>query len=59
MVFNVFSFLCGDGKGSMHQIGRLFAQIEEAGLKPNLSSYSAALECMGRHSATSPRVINR
>ncbi|KAL2089920.1 hypothetical protein ACEWY4_014608 [Coilia grayii] len=46
-------------KGTVSQIGRLFAMIEEAGLKPNLSSYAAALECMGRHPSTSPHVINR
>ncbi|KAH1174492.1 DNA-directed RNA polymerase, mitochondrial [Mauremys mutica] len=35
-------------KGSLNQIGRLFFMLEEAGLKPNLSCYAAALECMGR-----------
>ncbi|XP_048108614.1 DNA-directed RNA polymerase, mitochondrial isoform X2 [Alosa alosa] len=46
-------------RGSISQIGRIFTLIEEAGLKPNLSSYSAALECMGRHPETSPHVIDR
>ncbi|XP_063057462.1 DNA-directed RNA polymerase, mitochondrial [Engraulis encrasicolus] len=46
-------------KGTVSQIGRLFAMIEEAGLKPNLSSYAAALECMGRQPSTSSHVINR
>ncbi|MBN3303172.1 RPOM protein, partial [Amia calva] len=46
-------------KGSLNQIGFLFVMLEEAGLKPNLSSYCAALECMGRHGSCSPRVINR
>uniref|UniRef100_A0A667X041 DNA-directed RNA polymerase n=1 Tax=Myripristis murdjan TaxID=586833 RepID=A0A667X041_9TELE len=32
---------------------------KEAGLKPNLGSYCAALECMGRTPNCSPRVINR
>uniref|UniRef100_A0A8C7QDV9 DNA-directed RNA polymerase n=1 Tax=Oncorhynchus mykiss TaxID=8022 RepID=A0A8C7QDV9_ONCMY len=36
-------------KGSLNQIGRMFILIEEAGLKPNLGSYCAALECMGRN----------
>uniref|UniRef100_A0A8C7VM29 DNA-directed RNA polymerase n=1 Tax=Oncorhynchus mykiss TaxID=8022 RepID=A0A8C7VM29_ONCMY len=35
-------------KGSLNQIGRMFILVEEAGLKPNLTSYCAALECMGR-----------
>lgn len=35
-------------KGSLNQIGRLFFMLEEAGLKPNLSCYAAALECLGR-----------
>ncbi|XP_031430295.1 DNA-directed RNA polymerase, mitochondrial isoform X1 [Clupea harengus] len=46
-------------RGSLSQIRRLFALIEEAGLKPNLSSYSAALECMARHPDTSSQVIDR
>uniref|UniRef100_A0A671LYK3 DNA-directed RNA polymerase n=1 Tax=Sinocyclocheilus anshuiensis TaxID=1608454 RepID=A0A671LYK3_9TELE len=33
---------------SFNHIRRLFVLIEEAGLKPNVASYSAALECMGR-----------
>ncbi|CAB1324424.1 unnamed protein product, partial [Coregonus sp. 'balchen'] len=45
-------------KGSLNQIGRMFILVEEAGLKPNLSSYCAALECMGRTPNCSPRVIN-
>ncbi|AWP11147.1 putative DNA-directed RNA polymerase mitochondrial [Scophthalmus maximus] len=46
-------------KGTLNQIGRLFILLEEAGLKPNLGSYSAALECMGRNPSCSPRVITR
>ncbi|XP_053490476.1 DNA-directed RNA polymerase, mitochondrial [Ictalurus furcatus] len=46
-------------KGSVNHIGRLFTMVEEAGLKPNLASYSAALECMGRNPDTSSRTINR
>ncbi|XP_071010028.1 DNA-directed RNA polymerase, mitochondrial-like isoform X2 [Oncorhynchus clarkii lewisi] len=46
-------------KGSLNQIGRMFILIEEAGLKPNLGSYCAALECMGRNPDCSPHVINR
>ncbi|XP_069503971.1 DNA-directed RNA polymerase, mitochondrial isoform X2 [Ambystoma mexicanum] len=45
-------------KGSLQPIGRLFSMMEEAGLKPTLSSYAAALECMGRGNL-SPRVIGR
>ncbi|TSK53675.1 DNA-directed RNA polymerase, mitochondrial [Bagarius yarrelli] len=46
-------------KGSVLHIGRLFVMIEEAGLKPNMASYCAALECMGRNPETSTRTINR
>ncbi|XP_027025575.2 DNA-directed RNA polymerase, mitochondrial isoform X1 [Tachysurus fulvidraco] len=46
-------------KGSVNHIGRLFAMVEEAGLKPNIASYCAALECMGRNPETSTRTINR
>uniref|UniRef100_A0A8C8EGB1 DNA-directed RNA polymerase n=1 Tax=Oncorhynchus tshawytscha TaxID=74940 RepID=A0A8C8EGB1_ONCTS len=46
-------------KGSLNQIGRMFILVEEAGLKPNLTSYCAALECMGRTPNCSPKVINR
>uniref|UniRef100_A0A6Q2YNN7 DNA-directed RNA polymerase n=1 Tax=Esox lucius TaxID=8010 RepID=A0A6Q2YNN7_ESOLU len=45
--------------GSLKQIGRMFILVEEAGLKPNLSSYCAALECMGRTPNCPPRFINR
>ncbi|MCI4383510.1 hypothetical protein PGIGA_G00027250 [Pangasianodon gigas] len=46
-------------KGSVNHIGRLFVLVEEAGLKPNLVSYAAALECMGRNPETSSRTVNR
>ncbi|KAK1157113.1 DNA-directed RNA polymerase, mitochondrial isoform X1 [Acipenser oxyrinchus oxyrinchus] len=46
-------------KGSLGHIGRLFVLVEEAGLKPNLDSYTAALECMGRSPHCSNRVISR
>ncbi|XP_030640261.1 DNA-directed RNA polymerase, mitochondrial [Chanos chanos] len=46
-------------KGAPNQIGRLFVLLEEAGLKPNISSYSAALECMGRNPQCSAQIINR
>uniref|UniRef100_A0A3Q3K9W5 DNA-directed RNA polymerase n=1 Tax=Monopterus albus TaxID=43700 RepID=A0A3Q3K9W5_MONAL len=36
-------------KGTLNQIGRMFILLEEAGLKPNLGSYCAALESMGRN----------
>ncbi|XP_056460639.1 DNA-directed RNA polymerase, mitochondrial isoform X1 [Gadus chalcogrammus] len=45
-------------KGTLNQIGRIFILVEEAGLKPNLGSYCAALECMGR-SESCPRVVSR
>uniref|UniRef100_A0AAV2L0R0 DNA-directed RNA polymerase n=1 Tax=Knipowitschia caucasica TaxID=637954 RepID=A0AAV2L0R0_KNICA len=45
-------------KGTLNNIGRIFLLLEEAGLKPNLGSYCAALECMGR-SSSSPQVIAR
>ncbi|XP_053177815.1 DNA-directed RNA polymerase, mitochondrial [Scomber japonicus] len=46
-------------KGTLNQIGRMFILLEEANLKPNLGSYCAALECMGRNPNCSPEVINR
>ncbi|XP_038136706.1 DNA-directed RNA polymerase, mitochondrial isoform X1 [Cyprinodon tularosa] len=46
-------------KGLLNQIGRIFILLEEAGLKPNIGSYSAALECMGRSPNCSPKVISR
>ncbi|XP_019936903.2 DNA-directed RNA polymerase, mitochondrial [Paralichthys olivaceus] len=46
-------------KGLLHQIGRIFILVEEAGFKPNLGSYSAALECMGRIPSCSPKIITR
>ncbi|XP_029286255.1 DNA-directed RNA polymerase, mitochondrial [Cottoperca gobio] len=46
-------------KGTLNQIGRIFILLEEAGLKANLASYSAALECMGRNPNCSPNVITR
>uniref|UniRef100_A0A8C8A189 DNA-directed RNA polymerase n=1 Tax=Oryzias sinensis TaxID=183150 RepID=A0A8C8A189_9TELE len=46
-------------KGILNQIGRIFILLEEAGLKPNLGSYSAALECMGRNPNCSPKAISR
>ncbi|XP_066492068.1 DNA-directed RNA polymerase, mitochondrial [Tiliqua scincoides] len=45
-------------KGALNQVGRLFHLLEEAGLKPNLDSYVAALQCMGR-SYVHPQVIAR
>ncbi|XP_040273449.1 DNA-directed RNA polymerase, mitochondrial [Bufo bufo] len=35
-------------ESSLAQIGRLFVMLKEASLKPNLGSYAAALEAMGR-----------
>ncbi|KAM6962613.1 uncharacterized protein FYW47_008290 [Aplochiton taeniatus] len=46
-------------KASLNQIGRMFILVEEAGLRPNLASYCAALECMGRNPTCSSRIINR
>ncbi|KAF7655790.1 hypothetical protein LDENG_00050760 [Lucifuga dentata] len=46
-------------KGSLNQIGRIFILLEEAGLKPNMGSYCAALECMGRNPNCSQWVITR
>uniref|UniRef100_A0A674DYG5 DNA-directed RNA polymerase n=1 Tax=Salmo trutta TaxID=8032 RepID=A0A674DYG5_SALTR len=45
-------------KGSLNQIGRMFILVEEAGLKPNLGSYCAALECMGRNPDCSPHCVS-
>uniref|UniRef100_A0A674IWT7 DNA-directed RNA polymerase n=1 Tax=Terrapene triunguis TaxID=2587831 RepID=A0A674IWT7_9SAUR len=44
-------------KGSLNKIGRLFFMLEEAGLKPNLSCYAAALECMGRTQAPATVIL--
>ncbi|XP_028260251.1 DNA-directed RNA polymerase, mitochondrial [Parambassis ranga] len=46
-------------KGTLNQIGRIFILLEEAGLKPNVGSYFAALECMGHNPNCSPKVISR
>ncbi|XP_053558818.1 DNA-directed RNA polymerase, mitochondrial [Bombina bombina] len=35
-------------QGSLSYIGQVFSMLEEAGVKPNISSYAATLECMGR-----------
>ncbi|XP_072517016.1 DNA-directed RNA polymerase, mitochondrial [Salminus brasiliensis] len=44
-------------KMSLHQIQQLFILLEEAGLKPDVASYCAALECMGRSPMRSKQVI--
>ncbi|XP_061322660.1 DNA-directed RNA polymerase, mitochondrial [Pezoporus flaviventris] len=36
-------------KGCLQRINSLFSMLESAGLRPNLDSYAAALECMGRN----------
>ncbi|KAM6039800.1 DNA-directed RNA polymerase, mitochondrial isoform 2-T2 [Theristicus caerulescens] len=36
-------------KGHLQHINRLFFMLESVGLRPNLDSYAAALECMGRN----------
>uniref|UniRef100_A0A8C6T0L7 DNA-directed RNA polymerase n=1 Tax=Neogobius melanostomus TaxID=47308 RepID=A0A8C6T0L7_9GOBI len=50
-------------QGKLDQIGHIFILLQEAGLKPNLGSYSAALECMGRNTnfvcVVSPRCLNQ
>ncbi|XP_035379242.1 DNA-directed RNA polymerase, mitochondrial isoform X1 [Electrophorus electricus] len=46
-------------KGLLSWIRRTFVLLEEARLKPNVATYCAALECMGRKSECSPRVISR
>ncbi|NXD70737.1 RPOM protein, partial [Eolophus roseicapillus] len=35
-------------KGCLQRINHLFSLLESAGLQPNLDSYAAALECLGR-----------
>ncbi|XP_068599627.1 DNA-directed RNA polymerase, mitochondrial [Brachionichthys hirsutus] len=44
--------------GKLDMIGRTFMLLEEAGLKPNLGSYCALLECMGRNMC-SPETVAR
>uniref|UniRef100_A0A8P4KTD6 DNA-directed RNA polymerase n=1 Tax=Dicentrarchus labrax TaxID=13489 RepID=A0A8P4KTD6_DICLA len=46
-------------KGSLTKIGHLFVLLEELGLKPNVGSYSAVLECMGRSPDCSPEIVTR
>lgn len=46
-------------QGTLNHIGRIFILLEEAGLKANLGSYCAALECMGRNDNCYPGVISR
>ncbi|XP_033926596.1 DNA-directed RNA polymerase, mitochondrial isoform X1 [Melopsittacus undulatus] len=36
-------------KGRLQRINYLFSMLESAGLQPNLDSYAAALECLGRN----------
>ncbi|KAM9174522.1 DNA-directed RNA polymerase, mitochondrial isoform 3-T3 [Mergus octosetaceus] len=38
-------------KGCLHRLNRVLSMLESAGLRPNLDSYAAALECMGRSQA--------
>ncbi|XP_043078990.1 DNA-directed RNA polymerase, mitochondrial [Puntigrus tetrazona] len=46
-------------KGSFSHIRRLFILIDEAGLKPNIGSYCAALECVGRMPECQSWIIKR
>lgn len=46
-------------EGTLNQIGRIFILLEEAGQKPDVESYCAALECIGRKPRTPPAVITR
>ncbi|NXY79234.1 RPOM protein, partial [Glareola pratincola] len=39
---------CWARKGHLQDINRLFSMMESVGVRPNLDSYAAALECMGR-----------
>ncbi|NWY54308.1 RPOM protein, partial [Chionis minor] len=45
-------------KGHLQRINRLFSMLESVGLQPNLDSYAAVLECMGRRQL-SPKAIQR
>ncbi|XP_068517442.1 DNA-directed RNA polymerase, mitochondrial isoform X2 [Anas acuta] len=38
-------------KGCLHRLNRVLSLLESTGLRPNLDSYAAALECMGRGQA--------
>ncbi|NWU84746.1 RPOM protein, partial [Onychorhynchus coronatus] len=49
---------CWARKGCLQHIDELFLMLECAGLRPNLDSYAAALQCMGR-SQSSPKDIWR
>jgi len=40
-------------QGKLHDVGVVFNLVEEAGLKLDLGSYCAALECMGRQGSDS------
>ncbi|KAG9486253.1 hypothetical protein GDO78_006586 [Eleutherodactylus coqui] len=45
-------------EASLAKVGRLFVMLDEASLKPNLGSYAAALEAMGRAKCNA-RAIHR
>ncbi|NWV72415.1 RPOM protein, partial [Malurus elegans] len=45
-------------KGCLNRIDRLFSMLESTGRRPNLDSYAAALECMGRNQSP-PKAILR
>ncbi|XP_068175572.1 DNA-directed RNA polymerase, mitochondrial isoform X2 [Antennarius striatus] len=45
--------------GMLEKIGRVLILLEEAGLKPNLGSYCASLECIGRTPNCSPKTVTR
>ncbi|XP_075592411.1 DNA-directed RNA polymerase, mitochondrial isoform X2 [Balearica regulorum gibbericeps] len=43
-------------KGRLQRINRLFSMLESVGLRPNLDSYAAALECMGRNQSSTKAI---
>ncbi|XP_043909827.1 DNA-directed RNA polymerase, mitochondrial [Protopterus annectens] len=58
-IYNTLMHFWSKKRDSLKQISNLFFLVEEAGLKPNLNSYAAALECMGRTDAVSQQVVKR
>ncbi|NXT38235.1 RPOM protein, partial [Pelecanoides urinatrix] len=43
-------------KGCLQRISRLFSMLESVGLRPNLDSYAAVLECMGRNQVSTKSI---
>jgi hypothetical protein len=47
---------CHVCQGHMAPVRSLFAQMESVGVSPNIHSFSACLQCLGRQSVPQPRL---